>query len=198
VKIKAIAIGLLLTALCGGAAAANILINAGFETGSLPPWANTTDFCEGCVWSVTTGDAHSGSHSATAAGNRLLEQTFTAVDGTWILEVSLWLRMPDSGVAAVFFGYSDDSVDDFLFEVGSDWTKFDVTSFLNTGKALVRFGVYGCGACDGSSRTFADDFLVDVDLPDQGPANEIPEPAAFLLTGAGLAALGALRRVPRR
>lgn len=167
------------------AVAANVLVNPGFESGALPPWFNSYDFCGGCTWSVTSADAHSGIYSATVVGNRALEQDFAAIPDTSIKETSLWLKMPDTGIAAIFFLYSDTSYAQDVVSVGDVWTKFDVTSFLDPSKSLIAFGVFGCNGCAGSSQTFADDFVV----------NPTPEPGSMILLGTGiLGVAGIIRR----
>jgi hypothetical protein len=179
---------LCLTLLTANAVAANVLVNPGFETNSLPPWFNSNDFCGGCTWAVTSSDANSGAFSAFASGNRLLEQDFAAIPVSMVTEVSLWLNMPDTGIAAIFFLYGDASTEENVVSVGATWTKFDMTSFLNSGQTLAGFGVYGCTNCAGSSLTFADDFVVDTSAA-------VPEPGTMILLGSGLiAAAGAARR----
>ncbi len=175
--------------LAAQAFAANVLVNPGFETGTLPPWFNSNDFCGGCTWSVTSSDANSGMFSAVVSGNRLLEQDFSPVADSMISEVSLWLKMPDTGIAAVYFLYSDSTTAENTVDVGSDWTKFDMTSFLDPMKSLAGFGVYGCSGCPGSSTTLADDFMVN------GPGGTVPEPSSLILLGSGLAGVaGIIRR----
>ncbi len=165
--------------------AGNVLVNPGFETSALPPWFNSYDYCSGCTWAVTSADAHSGLYSAFVSGNRALEQDFTAIPDANITEASLWLKMPDSGIAAVYFIYSDASYAQNIFSVGSTWTLFNMTSFLDPSKSLTGFGVFGCNGCAGSSQTFADDFVV----------NTTPEPGSMILLGTGLiGAAGAVRR----
>jgi PEP-CTERM motif len=165
--------------------AGNVLVNSGFETGTLPPWFNSFDFCGGCTWAVTSTDAHTGLYSAFVIGNRALEQDFLPIADASITEASLWLKMPDTGVAAVFFLYSDTSYAQNIVTVGNTWTFFDMTSFLDPTKSLVSFGVYGCNGCAGLSQTFADDFEVST----------TPEPGTMVLLGTGLmSAAGIVRR----
>src|ERR1019366_9104965 len=133
--------------------AANVLVNPGFEYGVLPPWFNSNDFCGGCTWDVTTTDKHTGFWSATVIGDRLLEQDFSPIPDTLITEASLWLKMPDTGIAAVYFLYSDTTTAENIVSVPGVWTQFDMTSFLDPGKSLAGFGVYGCTGCLGSSQT---------------------------------------------
>lgn len=173
--------------LAGNAMAGNILVNPGFEDGVLTPWFNSNDFCGGCVWDVTSSDAHSGTFSAFVIGDRLLEQDFAAVLTSDITEASLWLKMPDTGIAAIYFLYSDFSTEQNIVNVGSTWTLFDVTSFLDPGKSLIGFGVYGCTGCFGASMTLADDFVINAG---------IPEPGTLVLLGTGM--LGVATFVRRR
>ena len=164
--------------------AGNVLVNPGFESGALPPWANTLDFCGGCTWAVTSTDAHSGLYSAFVGGNRALEQDFAAIPATMITDASLWLKMPNTGVAAVFFIYSDTTYAQNIFTVGNTWTEFDMTPFLDPTKSLVSFGVFGCTGCAGLSQTFADDFVVSA----------TPEPGSMILLGTGLIGAASIAR----
>ncbi len=173
-----------LTLLAANGFAGNVLVNPGFETGALPPWANTYDFCSGCTWAVTSTDAHSGLYSAFVDGNRALQQDFTAIPATMITEASLWLKMPDTGVAAVFFLYSDTTYFQNIFTVGDTWAMYDMTPFLDPTRSLVSFGVFGCSGCAGSSQTFADDFVV----------NATPEPGTMILLGTGLVGAAGMAR----
>lgn len=166
------------------AVAGNVLVNPGFETGLLTPWVNSNDFCGGCTWTVTSADANTGTYSAFVNGNRLLVQTFSPIPVATITETSLWLKMPDSGIAAVYFLYGDSSTEENTVSVGASWTKFDMTTYLDSGQTLAGFGVYGCSGCAGLSQTFADDFVV----------NAIPEPGSMILLGTGLLGLAGMAR----
>lgn len=181
-------LALSLMMLAGSAFAGNILVNPGFEDGVLAPWFNSNDFCGGCTWAVTSSDSHSGKFSAFVSGNRLLEQDFSPIADSSITEASLWLKMPDTGVAAIYFLYSDATTEENVVSVGSDWTKFDMTSFLDVGKSLAGIGVYGCTGCAGHSLTFADDFVVN-------SGGGVPEPGTLVMLGSGiLGAAGMIRR----
>jgi hypothetical protein len=167
--------------------AGNILVNPGFESGSLSPWFNSSDFCGGCTWSVTSAEAHSGIYSAVVSGNRLLVQDFTPIPTSHVTDASVWLMMPDTGVAFIAFEYSNGTEGGQQFHVGSTWSQFNVTSLLTPGLDLEGFGVYGCSGCPGSSITYADDFVLDTTTP-------TPEPASFLLFGTTLLSLVPFRR----
>jgi hypothetical protein len=168
--------GLLL--LAAGSADANVLVNSGFESGALAPSFNSDDFCGGCTWTVTGADFHAGAFSAEVSGNRLLEQDFAAVATSDISKASLWLRMPDTGIAAIFFKYGDSSTEENIVSPSAAWTEFDMTTFLDVGKTLVGFGVFGCSGCPGNSVTRADDFVVE--------AGAVPEPVSFTMLGLAL------------
>ncbi len=172
--------------LCGGPASANILVNPGFETGALAPWALGNDFGAIEFWNVISSDAHSGTYSATARGNNEIVQMFAPVATSDIVEASMWLKMPETGVAFISLYYSDASSGGTIFNIGADWAQYDITSLLDPGKMLVGFGVYGCSGCSGASRTLMDDAVINT---------RVPEPATLALIALGLAGIGvSLRR----
>lgn len=70
-----------------------------------------------------------------------------------------------------------------------DWTKIDITSFLDAGKNLVGFGVWGYESfAPGADITLLDDLQIET------VGVGVPEPTAFLLLSLGLAGLGSARR----
>ena len=50
-----------------------ILVNPGFETGALSPWAQARSFTGPEDWNVTSADTHTGEFSATDIGNKELK-----------------------------------------------------------------------------------------------------------------------------
>lgn len=188
-KTKMIVILGALLAVGQAAFGANILINPGFEDGVLAPWVNDNDFCGGCAWDVTSADAHSGTWSAEVDGNRLLLQSFAAIDASLISQISFWARHPGGGAAmAIVLRYDDATeTEDQVGTLSSGWEFFNVTAFLNPSKNLVAFGVYG----NSGALARLDDVVVDA----RQVNGEVPEPATFALMGAGLAAVALRRRM---
>lgn len=172
----------------GPVSAANILSNAGFETGSLSPWALGNDLGGTELWNVTSSNSHTGTYSATAVGNVEIRQNFGPISTSDILGASMWLEMPGSGIAFISLYYDDNTSGGSIFNIGSDWALYDVTSLLSAGKNLIGFGVYGCSGCNDPSRTFMDDAVIET------RTNNVPEPASLALLSLGLLGLAASRR----
>jgi len=169
-----------------GFAQAN-LTNTGFETGGLSPWYNARDYGVIEAWNVTSADAHSGVYSATNVGNGELRQDFAPIPVNNIIELSYWLKQPESEIAAFDFFYSDGSgYEDLVYLNTTDWQFFDVTSQLSPGKELVGFSIFGYsygGPLE--DRTYLDDVTLSV---------AIPAPGAIALGSIGVAFVGWLKR----
>lgn len=162
------------------ALAVNILVNPGFESGSLAPWYQGNDFGGPENWNVTAAQAHSGGFSATDVGNKQIRQDFAPVAVSDILEASLWIMNPDDGgprINAVDFYYSDGSNQEhLLFQPDNNWNYNNVTGLLTPGKFLTGFALYGyIGGGPNEDRTFVDDFILNV----------VPAPGAAALLGLG-------------
>ncbi len=162
----------------------NILQNPGFESGDLAPWFQDVDVDGSEDWNVTNADAYSGTYSATNVGNKSIRQNFDPVPTESIVEVSFWLRQPETAFSAVTFFYSDGSDGGGAVVVDTpQWEFFDVTAMLEPGKELTGWGLFGYmrGGPE-EDRTFLDDARIIL----------IPAPAA--LWGLALAALRPRRR----
>ncbi len=165
---------------------ADMIINGGFETGGLTPWfqgagSGVED------WNVTSADSHSGQYSATDVGNIEIRQNFAAIPVNQIVELSYWLKQPEAALSAFHLYYSDSSYYQGAFNLSTtDWEFFDVTSYLEAGKDLVGFSVYGyIGSNEVEDRTYLDDVTLSV----------VPVPGAVLLGFIGLScSAGWLRR----
>ena len=154
----------------------NVLVNPGFETGSLNPWF--LDSAPGPEpWNVTSAEVHSGMFSVTGVGNQRLTQMFAPISTALITEVSFWILQPDtsSGYAGYFYyeDGSEEQVGTFFPPNGlPNWTFVDMTSELDIGKNLIGFGVWGyAGGGPFEDRTYLDDLRV------------IPAPGSVALLG---------------
>jgi hypothetical protein len=188
---KFLTIGIVLTAAAGFAAAPaladqNILLNPGFESGSLSPWFQDETFQGTENWNVTSADAHTGSFSATCVGDRSIRQNFTPTPASQITQIGFWLRQPsvggtigDSGSVAVKFFFPGGPIT-FFRNTSNAWQFYDVTEFLPANETLQGISIFGYSDdFGGENRTFLDDLVVQV----------VPEPSAMLLCLLGLLSL---------
>ena len=165
-------------ALAGSASAANVLVNPGFETGSLAPWFanNGTPF-------VTNNEFHTGTFSAAGFSNDEIRQNFAPVATSDISEVSFWVKRPTFPFDQYSFYYNDaPTFTSTITGVGSDWEFFNLTSLLTPNAHLTGFSIYGTS----TGPAFMDDFMIN--------ANNIPEPSSLALIAAAIVGATARRR----
>lgn len=135
----------------------NVLVNPGFETGSLPPWYTS-------AWVVTNLDAHSGTYCAECYGNNWVRQDFDPVDVNDILSISMWSKQPE-GVAfqAVDYYYGASDYDEFLVYPGVDWTFIDMTAEKRAAGMMTGIRIWGySGGGPDPDLTRCDDVVIDV------------------------------------
>lgn len=183
---KKLLCALALIVCCASAAmAGEIIVNGGFETGTLDPWYNARDFCgQTCQpWAATSSNSHSGSFSAMDIGNIELRQDFSPVPGSSITSATFWVNN-SAGVDAVDFFYTDNSDEEFVvFSNANTWNFEDVTADINQSKTLMGFSIW---SCDPSCVTYVDDVSIQ---------SSVPEPGTLAMLGTGaLAAVGVFRR----
>ena len=167
---------------------ATILINGGFETGSLAPWFASNDFP-----TVTNAEAHSGTFSVSAFSTDAIRQNFAPVSTASISEVSFWVKRVGGPFDFVQFFYSDGSDSNTLVDgigQGDDWQFFDVTSALSPGKNLTGFEIFGTT----TGPAFLDDFTITA----ADETNATPLPAALPLFAGGLGVIGLLAQRRKR
>jgi len=154
-----------------------ILTNGGFETGNISPWYQGNGSPV-----ITNAEAHGGSYSVSAFGSDLIRQDFAAVLVEDITEVSFWVKRIGGVFDSVQFFYEDGTVGNTLISdfSTSDWAFFDVTGFLDAGKYLVGFGVYGTSP----GPAYLDDFTIEA----------VPEPESIALLGLGLMIISFVRK----
>ena len=176
-RLAAIAIALVAAAASPSLGQYNVLLNPGFEDGVLAPWYQKADYGGPENWNVTTADVHSGLYSATDRGNKLIAQDFDPVPVEEIIEASFWLKNVDASINAVYFEYSDFTTEENIWWPTGGWDFINATAWLDPGKELISFGVYGVSGGT-TERTYVDDWKV-----------LIPEPASGLLLGLAVLAL---------
>ncbi len=136
----------------------NILLNPGFETGSLAPWTTT-------AWSVSTTSPHSGAYCAYDVGNYWIMQEFAPTPVGQIQSITIWYRQPEVAISAIDFFYSPTDYDEFLlFMSNPNWSFFDVTGQLRAFGSLQAIRVWGyMGGGSAPDETYIDDVLIDVE-----------------------------------
>jgi hypothetical protein len=108
-KLSAALTALSLTMGASQAEGNNILVNPGFETGSLLGWTTVGTPI------VTSAQAHTGSFSVSAFGEDAVRQDFSAVSTSSISEVSFWALRNGGPFDEVHLFYSDST--DTVFAV---------------------------------------------------------------------------------
>lgn len=175
-------LGLAALACAAPASAANVLTNAGFESGSLAPWTSlNTPF-------VTSAEARSGTYSVAAFAADQIRQDFAAVATSLVSEVSIWVKRQGGPFDSYAFYYDDNTSQNFLINgigQGDDWLYFNLTSNLAAGKNLNGFSIFGTSP----GPAYFDDVLIDVG------GGVVPEPATWAVLVLGFGVMGgAMRR----
>jgi hypothetical protein len=135
----AIALGLILLHGTAAGIPVNLLTNPGFEDGVIAPWT-------GSAWSVTSGDAHTGTYCAENTSGSSLQQMIAPVAVGDVLEISLYCKSPDmvNHVVRLLYSPSGGDWDEFPHEHGgSSWTRFDLTSRIRSSGQLHGISISG-------------------------------------------------------
>jgi len=138
----------------GGPKDGELLLNPGFETGTLPPWTQA-----GSDWSVVTTTPHAGAFCAKDSGNHYIRQDFTPTPGATITSLTLWERQPSSQISAIDLIYDDATFSESLVHVSASWTQYDATPWVNHSKNLSAIRIWGYAGA-GDWTTYLDDISV--------------------------------------
>jgi hypothetical protein len=174
----------------GAALGGEILVNGGFESGSLAPWTNDFRYGSGTPWFVTSTGCYSGTYCAEDNGNIGLMQSFAGVSTNSITDVSFAALHPDPNVNAMAydFFYTGGLDQEFLVSTsGTGWNTFNVTAQLMPNSTLVGFEIFG--------NSGGISMLDNISITGGGT---VPEPGTLGLLLAGLTAVGAGIRLRNR
>ena len=184
-----------LIALQGVGSAANLVVDPGFENPVLTPWVTG-----GHTWSLTSSNPHTGAQGVETG---CIGPACVAADtdplSAWIFQ-DLATTNGSSYDLTFWLGLRKNPTDPSVNEVKVLWGGAEVFDIQNiVDPAFVQFTVSGLVASGSTTRleffgrndpgvVSLDDISVDAS------AGAVPEPAAFLLLGAGLAGFARLRR----
>jgi len=133
-----------------------LLVNPGFETGSLAPWT-------GGGWSVVTNGPHSGTFCGYDIGNNGVRQDFAPINTANVASITFWMRQPEAALSAYDLFYSDNTFDEGAWVPQVGWTLKDITSFMRpAGAMLTGIRLWGyVGGGPAPDETFLDDASIN-------------------------------------
>jgi hypothetical protein len=174
----------------------NLLVNPGFESGSLTGWTLGVDYCGAfgdspcSSWAVANDDAHNGTYSVKDVGGTELVQYFAPVPGALIVDLSFWFKQDPALAFAYELMYSDGTTSMMvIFPEETDWQFYDVTSSVDPARALAGIGFANYSSTEGNGPAWLDEVKVEY-LRSVRPT---PEPSCALILSVGLLWLGGLR-----
>jgi len=123
----------------------NILQNAGFESGSMSPWTQSSSYS-------VVAEPYEGSFSVKSVGNQWIRQNFNAVPGSSILEISFYTKKGAAGMPMAYtFYYSDGtSKEHCCVTAGTSWQFANVTNNLDKSRQLTGFQMWGYSGSGGN------------------------------------------------
>jgi hypothetical protein len=135
---------------------AELLVNGGFETGSLDPWYTDN-------WTISTSNPHSGTYCVYDMYNHYIRQDFSPIDVSLVVSITFWYRQPTPFIFAfdLFYGASDYDENIYYPSTG-DWISYDITSYLRSSGNLTGLRLWGYSG-GGDQTTYLDDASILID-----------------------------------
>jgi len=166
----------------------NLLVNPGFEDGTMRGWTLGLDYCgvfgdNPCSpWHVTADDSHSGNNSLLDLGDTEVLQFFSPTPGTMVTEVSFWLKQSPAVAFGYGLFYSDGSTTfAVIFPEDDTWKYYNVTASVDPSKFLDGIAFVNYSSWEGNGPAWLDDVLVDPPTIER-----TPEPGCLFLLSSGL------------
>ncbi len=132
-----------------------MLSNAGFETGNLPPWTTSGG------WQISTNGPHTGVYCAYDVGNNWIRQDITPTQQSQILSATLWMRQPEAQISAIDFMYANGQYSEDLIWLTTSWTQYNLISFIDPGQTVIAIRIWGySGGPPQQDETFLDDVSI--------------------------------------
>ena len=170
-----------------------LLTNAGFETGSLPPWTTNN-------WSVVTNGPHTGTYCAYDLGNYWIMQSITPTPAAQIVSATIWERQPEGQISAIDWMYQGGSYSEDLIWLTSSWAQYNIAQFIDPGTIVIGLRVWGySGGGPLPDESFIDDISIqtasvppnlNVTLGPIGPPIVIPAQGGSFSFNAGVVNMG--------
>ena len=169
---------------------ANLVVNPGFETGSLSGWTTSS------VWNVNTTDPHTGND---AGGNFCFVSAATCLNpntGSWIQQTLTTVAL--TTYTLTFWLDPNNFPFSSSVEIDAYWNGVKVGAFASEPSPYHLYTVSGLVASSTSTvleftgyDSPGEVWIDDVDV--EANASGVPEPLSFMLSGLGLAFLGLVR-----